>query len=110
MGSIDVIEGVTVCQQGNKPKTKLLKKAKQIDKSLGKGDTIGACDGDDDLSTNLGSIVDFASPNLTKAGWNYILIHNDGSMGAHNPSFANSVLAASIKALADDAAQVQILP
>lgn len=110
LSSIDVQQGVTVCQQGNKPKTKLLKKAKQIDKTLAKGATIGACDGDDDLSTNLGSLVGFADPSLTKAGWNLILIENDSSMGAHNPSFANSVLAASIKALADNAAKVQIQP
>jgi hypothetical protein len=108
LGDINVQEGVTVCQK--ETKTKLLKKAKQVDKSLSKGDTLGACDGDDDLSTNLGTIVGFASPDLTKAGWNYILIHGDGSHGAHNPSFANSVLAGAINALADDAAQVQVQP
>ena len=44
LGDIDVIEGVTVCQQGKKPKTKQLKKAKQIDKTLAKGATIGSCE------------------------------------------------------------------
>lgn len=36
---------------------------------------------------------------LVKVGWNYNLVHGDGSEGVHNPSFVNNVLDASIKAL-----------
>ena len=69
LANIDVTEGVTVCKQKKKPKTKLLKKAKDVDKQLSKENTtLGACDGDDDLHTNLGSLVDFADPAITKAG------------------------------------------
>jgi hypothetical protein len=37
---------------------------------------------------------------LVKAGWNYWLIHGDGSHGIHNPTFTMDVLRASIAALA----------
>ncbi len=37
---------------------------------------------------------------IAKAGWNYFLIHGDGSEGAHNPSFTMDVIRASIAALA----------
>jgi hypothetical protein len=47
----------------------------------------------------LGRLYDFAEPALIKAGWNWGLIHNDGSLGVHNPGFATSVLDASIQAL-----------
>ncbi|MBM2831534.1 MAG: hypothetical protein HW414_586, partial [Dehalococcoidia bacterium] len=36
---------------------------------------------------------------LVKAGWNYFLIHGDGSEGIHNPAFTMEVIEASIKAL-----------
>ena len=36
---------------------------------------------------------------LVKVGWNYFLIHGDGSEGIHNPAFVNAVLDASIAAL-----------
>jgi len=36
---------------------------------------------------------------LVKAGWNYFLIHGDGSEGIHNPAFVNAVIDASIAAL-----------
>jgi hypothetical protein len=29
---------------------------------------------------------------ILKAGWNILLIENDGSFGVHNPSFSNNVL------------------
>jgi hypothetical protein len=31
---------------------------------------------------------------ILKAGWNILLIENDGSLGVHNPSFSNAVLGA----------------
>ena len=40
---------------------------------------------------------------LAKAGWNYWLIHGDGSRGVHNPTFTMNVLRASIAALAIEA-------
>jgi hypothetical protein len=49
--------------------------------------------------TLLGQLYDFASPHVAKAGWNWGLVHNDGSRGVHNPTFANLVLDASIEAL-----------
>jgi len=36
---------------------------------------------------------------LVEAGWNYYLIHGDGSMGVHNPGFTLDVIEASINAL-----------
>ena len=48
----------------------------------------------------IGILYDFADPALIKSGWNWNLIHNDGSKGVHNPLFANNVLTASIAALA----------
>ena len=47
----------------------------------------------------IGTLYDFADESLPKAGWNYGLIHNDGSLGVHNPSFAFEVLDAAIDAL-----------
>jgi hypothetical protein len=40
-----------------------------------------------------------ANPFLIKAGWNYLLLHADGSMGVHNPLFTFEVLDRSIAAL-----------
>jgi len=31
---------------------------------------------------------------ILKAGWNILMIENDGSLGVHNPSFSNTVLGA----------------
>jgi hypothetical protein len=55
---------------------------------------------DPDPPIVLGQLYDFADPLLIKAGWNYGLIHNDGSGGIHNPSYAFGVLVAGIEALA----------
>jgi hypothetical protein len=52
----------------------------------------------------LGQLYDFADPNLIKAGWNYGLVHNDGSGGIHNPSFVFGALVAGIEALDPPAA------
>jgi hypothetical protein len=41
-----------------------------------------------------------ANPFLIKAGWNWNLIHNDGSLGVHNPLFTFEVLDRSMEALA----------
>jgi len=53
-------------------------------------------DGD---GTVLGNLYDLADPRLAKAGWNWNLINNDGSLGVHNPGFAFRVLDASVNAL-----------
>lgn len=48
----------------------------------------------------FGSLVDSpAGQIIAKAGWNYFLIHSDGSDGVHNPSFVLDVLRASVNAL-----------
>ncbi|MHC4415600.1 MAG: carboxypeptidase-like regulatory domain-containing protein [Planctomycetota bacterium] len=47
----------------------------------------------------LGELYDFAVPNLIKAGWNWLLIHNDGSTGLHNPTYSFNVLAAALEGL-----------
>jgi hypothetical protein len=47
----------------------------------------------------IGQLYDFADPDLIKAGWNWGLIHNDGSLGVHNFLFASNVLSTSINAL-----------
>jgi hypothetical protein len=47
----------------------------------------------------LGEFYDFADPALIKAGWNYNLVHNDGSMGVHNPTYSYLVLVAGIEAV-----------
>ena len=44
------------------------------------------------LSSDRGQII-------AKAGWNYFLLHGDGSHGIHNPSFTRDVINAAIKAL-----------
>ncbi len=36
---------------------------------------------------------------LVRAGWNYFLVHGDGSKGVHNPAFVKEVLKASVNAL-----------
>jgi hypothetical protein len=55
----------------------------------------------------LGLLYDFASQELIKSGWNYGLVHNDGSGGIHNPSFAFGAIVAGIEAL-DPAAAAAI--
>ena len=53
----------------------------------------------DALSAVLGDLYFFAEPALIKAGWNWNLINNDGSLGIHNPSFASEALQNAIIAL-----------
>ncbi len=52
----------------------------------------------------LGFFYDFADPNLIKAGWNWLLVDNDGTLGVHNPSFAYELMGAAIDALDPGAA------
>ncbi|MCP3905081.1 MAG: hypothetical protein GY715_15765 [Planctomycetes bacterium] len=47
----------------------------------------------------IGQLYDFAAPELVKSGWNWGLIHNDESLGIHNPTYAYNVLTAGIEAL-----------
>jgi hypothetical protein len=47
----------------------------------------------------VGTLADFADDSLMKSGWNWALIHNDGSRGVHNPFFANGALIAARDAL-----------
>lgn len=56
--------------------------------------------------SQLGSVVDSAgkpvvptTDPIVRAGWNYFLIHSDGSGGIHNPRFARTVLLATLDAL-----------
>jgi hypothetical protein len=58
----------------------------------------------------LGQLYDFADPALIKAGWNWGLVHNDGSGGVHNPSFAFGTLVAGIEALNPPAAAAIEIP
>jgi formate-dependent nitrite reductase cytochrome c552 subunit len=53
----------------------------------------------DAVPTKIGELYDFADEGLIKAGWNWNLIHNDGSYGVHNPSWVLAVLDASKDAL-----------
>ncbi len=96
VSDISVVEKVTLCHNDKKT---LSVKASAAAAHLRHGDTLGACPGDD-AGPTLGDLYDFADPGLIKAGWNWNLIHNDGSKGVHNPLFANNVLTASIAALA----------
>lgn len=48
----------------------------------------------------VGTLVDSPAGQLiAKASWNYLLLHDDGSLGAHNPSFVMDVVGASMDAL-----------
>ncbi len=58
----------------------------------------------DVLGPDAGELYDTADDRLPKAGWNYNLVHNDGSHGFHNPDFALQVLDAGIDALVELAA------
>jgi len=49
--------------------------------------------------TPIGELYDFADPRVIKAGWNWNLVHNDGTLGVHNPVFTFNVLDASVEAL-----------
>jgi hypothetical protein len=49
----------------------------------------------------IGTLADFADDALLKSGWNWALIHNDGSRGVHNPFFANGALIAARDALVE---------
>jgi hypothetical protein len=42
---------------------------------------------------------EFTDDDILKSGWNYLLVHNDGSVGIHNPFFANDLLAAARDAI-----------
>jgi hypothetical protein len=53
----------------------------------------------DAIPAKIGELYDFADEGLIKAGWNWNLIHNDGSYGVHNPSWVLAVLDASMDAL-----------
>ena len=44
------------------------------------------------ISSDYGQII-------AKAGWNYFLLHGDGSEGIHNPTFSRNVVNASLAAL-----------
>jgi hypothetical protein len=50
-------------------------------------------------AVELGALYDFADEALPKSGWNWALIHNDGSSGAHYPGFARLALDSAIRAL-----------
>ncbi|MBI2850470.1 MAG: carboxypeptidase regulatory-like domain-containing protein [Chloroflexi bacterium] len=52
-----------------------------------------------DITTDGTSTVIALTDNLVKVGWNYFLIHGDGSEGVHNPAFINAVIDTSIAAL-----------
>ena len=53
---------------------------------------------------------DSAPPEIIKAGWNWNLANNDGSLGVHNPSYAYLVVIAGIQALDQAAAESIKLP
>ncbi|MEE8525432.1 MAG: hypothetical protein V3T72_15960, partial [Thermoanaerobaculia bacterium] len=57
-----------------------------------------------------GELYDFASDELIKAGWNWNLVHNDGSRGAHNPTFVLAVLDGARDALGDTGGPRAVLP
>jgi hypothetical protein len=52
-----------------------------------------------DITTDGKTQIIPVTDNLVKAGWNYFLIHGDGSGGIHNPTFTFEVIKASIAAL-----------
>ena len=54
-----------------------------------------------DITTDGETAVIAEDDPLAKAGWNYFLLHGDGSHGIHNPSFTMDVIWASIDALAE---------
>jgi hypothetical protein len=52
-----------------------------------------------DITTDGETAVIAENDALVMAGWNYFLLHGDGSHGVHNPSFTLEVIRASIEAL-----------
>jgi hypothetical protein len=54
----------------------------------------------------VGSLNELAAPEALKAGWNWLLFHNDGSHGVHNPFFASDTLIASRDALLEAAGRL----
>jgi hypothetical protein len=52
-----------------------------------------------DITTDGKTAVIAPTDPLVKAGWNYFLLHGDGSKGVHNPGFASNVINASLDAL-----------
>jgi len=52
-----------------------------------------------DITTDGSTPVIDRTDTLVKVGWNYFLVHGDGSEGVHNPPYVNNVLDASIAAL-----------
>lgn len=64
----------------------------------------------DNAMMPLGAFYDFADAGLIKAGWNWTLVHNDGSLGVHNPSFAYISLTAAIEAINPGAASAIEVP
>ena len=52
-----------------------------------------------DGATSLGELYKFADAALPKAGWNFLLITDDSSLGIHNVSFVNGVLSTSREAV-----------
>lgn len=65
---------------------------KSVTEALSLGDVLVLDGGNNEL----GELYDFADNRLVKAGWNYILVHSDGSEGVHNPTFVFDVLEMSI--------------
>jgi hypothetical protein len=53
----------------------------------------------DGTLTSLGRLYERSDPALPKAGWNYLLLEADGSLGVHNPEFSLQILDASIAAV-----------
>jgi hypothetical protein len=47
----------------------------------------------------IGTLYDFADERVIKAGWNWNLVHNDSSLGIHNPTYSIQVLNAGLDAL-----------
>lgn len=60
-----------------------------------------------DFTTDGAAKLVAADSPLVRAGWNYFLIHGDGSKGVHNPSFTFSAVD-SARAALEEALQVEI--
>ena len=60
-----------------------------------------------DFTTDGTAKLVAADSPLVRAGWNYFLIHGDGSKGVHNPSFTFSAVD-SARAALEEALQVEI--
>jgi hypothetical protein len=50
-------------------------------------------------TTDLGDLYQFVSPSIPKAGWNFLLVTDDQSLGVHNYPFVTNILSASHAAL-----------